>query len=77
MTKTFAGLTLVEISKTHKDNELVLALVKEVISLRSEMFRYGPVLEAIEAKSLVWAEVTKGTGIATTNGYFNKIKDLT
>jgi hypothetical protein len=30
----FAGLTLGEISKTHKDNELVKALVAEIVRLR-------------------------------------------
>jgi hypothetical protein len=40
----------------------------------SEMKRYLPVIEALEKEPELWERFTKGTGIATANGYRNAIK---
>lgn len=45
------------------------ALQSEVARLRAEMERYLPVLERAEQESDMWAWITRGTGIATANGY--------
>jgi hypothetical protein len=36
--KTYAGFTLLELSKVHKDNELVRGLVTEVITLGKRVY---------------------------------------
>lgn len=41
----------------------------EIERLRSEMRRYLPVLERLEAMPSAWIELTAGTGIATLNSY--------
>ena len=46
---TFAGLTLQEISHTHKDNELVKALVAEIVKLREIVGRKDKLAEAIKS----------------------------
>jgi hypothetical protein len=44
----------------------------------SEMVRYYPILERLERDfPEVWDKLTKGTGIATRNGYKNAIQKAT
>jgi hypothetical protein len=38
-----------------------------------EMKRYLPILEALEKEPELWRRFTKGTGVATLNGYRNVI----
>jgi hypothetical protein len=42
-------------------------------SIVEEMKRYLPVIEALENEPELWNRFTKGTGIATANGYRNAI----
>lgn len=44
-------------------------LIAAAPTLLAEMQRYLPVLEALECDPTLWIAYTKGTGIATTNGY--------
>lgn len=37
--------------------------------LEKEMRRYLPILERVEANAAIWDSYTKGTGVATVNGY--------
>jgi hypothetical protein len=45
--------------------------------LLSEMLRYLPVLESLEKMATDWVPHTRGTGIATLNGYRNAIAKAT
>ena len=44
-------------------------LQEENAKLRREMLRYLPVIENAERWCATWAFITRGTGIATANGY--------
>jgi hypothetical protein len=43
-------------------------------ALVNEMIRYLPVIEEAESNPEIWNKLTKGTGIATANGYRAAIK---
>jgi hypothetical protein len=45
-------------------------------SIVEEMKRYLPVIEALENEPELWNRFTKGTGIATANGYRNAISQF-
>lgn len=49
----------------------VVCLIAASPKLYSEMERYLPILEKLEACPELWVRFTEGTGIATLNGYRN------
>lgn len=65
----------------HQANALLIAYApklyeqnQSLLEALKEMKRYLPVLERLEAMPGTWESLTKGTGIATLNGYRNAIK---
>lgn len=56
---------------------LAIKLERERDEAREEMRRYLPILRRAEECPTIWNELTKGTGIATLNGYEAKAKPPT
>lgn len=54
--------------------ETIKQLEADKAELVREMERYLPILQAVENDAWVWDRLTKGTGIATTNGYAHAIQ---